>query len=322
MEAYAKLRVAVTGGAGFIGSHLVEKLLDLGAEVTVIDNFRYGSKIEHLRKHKNLFICPGDVRHVPGLAGFLLGKNIVFHLAACVGVEETQKDPLLMLDVGILGTANVLQAAVTGVLKKIVIASSSEAYGDSSEPMKEEGPLYPKSAYAVTKLAAEEYVKAFHQKRGLDYTCLRYFNVYGPYQDDRFVITRFVNNILADEPIKIYGDGSQRRDFTYIDDAVDMTLLAGIKPEANYQAINIGTGVSVSINEVARLVAKALDSKDPPKIENVDYDAKRPREIEVYNRCADTTKATKLLGYKAQTTLEAGIKKYVAWRLERQNLPH
>ena len=159
---------------------------------------------------------------------------------------------------------------------------------------------------------------AFHQKCGMEYTCLRYFNVYGPRQDERFVIPRFVSKIFSHEPILIYGDGKQTRDFTYIDDAVNMTILAGVKAEARCQAINIGTGVMVSINEVASLVAKALDSENPAKFIYIDYDDKRPHTIEVFTRCADTSRATELLQYQPETTLASGIKKYINWYLEKQ----
>ncbi|MCL0038947.1 GDP-mannose 4,6-dehydratase [Dehalococcoidia bacterium] len=314
MEWLRNRKVVVTGGAGFIGSYLVEKLLTLGAEVTVIDNFLHGSKIEHLRGHKSLSIYQGDVRDANLVSQALNEKDVVFHLAACVGVEETQKAPFELLDVEVQGTLNVLNSAVESGIKKFIFSSSSEVYGDSSKPMKEDGPFVPKSTYAVAKLVGEEYCKAFHQRYSLEYTCLRYFNVYGPRQDERFVIPRFVNRMLSDEPILIYGNGNQTRDFTYIDDAVNMTLLAAVEPKAKCQTINIGTGVMTRINDVASLAARALDGKNPTKPLYVDYDAKRPQGIEVFNRVADIARARQLLRYEPKISLQSGMGEYVNWR--------
>ena len=208
-----------------------------------------------------------------------------------------------------------LNTAANHGIKRVIVASSSEVYGDSPESMNEEGPFSPKSTYAVAKLAGEEYCQAFYQKYGLDYTCLRYFNIYGPRQDERFVIPRFVKRVLSNNPPVIYGDGKQTRDFTYIDDAVEMTLLAAIKPGAKCQAINIGTGIMVTMNEVAGLVASILNSRNPVAPVYIDYDDKRPRRIEVFTRRAGTIKAANLLQHEPETTLASGIKKYIDWCL-------
>lgn len=317
MQRLTGLRIVVTGGAGFIGSHLVERLLGLGAEVTIIDNFLFGSKIEHLRGHESLSIIEGDARDGEVVSQALKTKDIIFHLAACVGVEETQKMPFEVLDVEIQGTLNVLNEAAKFGMKRFIFGSSSEVYGDSPMPMKEDGSFSPKSTYAVAKLAGEEYCKAFYQKYGLEYTCLRYFNVYGPRQDGRFVIPRFVDRALSNQPLEIYGDGKQTRDFAYIDDVVNMSLLAAVEPKAKCQIINIGTGITTSINELAKLILKAMDSKNPLKVTYVDYDDKRPRSIETFNRCASTSRAIELLGYKPEVVLASGIEKYIDWYLRR-----
>lgn len=317
MDSLKGCGVAVTGGAGFIGSHLVERLLASGAEVAVIDNFCSGSKIEHLREHSNLVIYEGDVRDAEVMLKALKDKELVFHLAAVVGVEETQTMPAEVLDVEINGTVNVLTQAANYGIKRVVFASSSEVYGDSPNAMNEEGPVSPKSSYAVAKVAGEEYCKAFYQKYGLEHTCLRYFNVYGPRQDERFVIPRFVNRMLRHEPILIYGDGQQTRDFTYIDDTVDMTLLAGIKPETSCKVMNIGTGVMVSINEMSDMIVKALGSENRVRPIYVDYDDKRPRTIEAFTRVADITRAREWLQYEPKVSLQSGIKRYIDWCLGR-----
>jgi UDP-glucose 4-epimerase len=317
MERFRDLTVSITGGAGFIGSHLAEKLLGLGAEVTVIDNFIQGSKIEHLREHKRLSIYDGDVRDGEVISQGLKGKDMIFHLAAVVGVEETQMTPLEVLSIEIEGTLNVLRLAANSGVKRIILASSSEVYGDSPEPMKEEGPLSPKSTYAIAKLVAEEYCRAFYQRHGVEYVCLRYFNVYGPRQDERFVIPSLVRRALLDGIMPIYGDGRQTRDFTYVDDAVNMTLLAAVKPEVRCQTINIGTGITATINDLTSIVRRVLDSRRDVKDMYIDYDDKRPREIEVFRRLADITKAKKYLQYEPGISLESGVKKYADWWLGR-----
>ncbi len=242
---------------------------------------------------------------------------MMLSLAACVGVEETQQMPLEVLDVEIQGTLTVLKSAAKAGVKRFVFGSSSEVYGDSEKPMQEESTLSPKSTYAVAKLVGEEYCRAFYKKYGMEYTCLRYFNVYGPRQDERFVVPRFASVILSRRPVVIYGDGEQTRDFTYIDDAVAGSLLAALAPAAKCQTINIGIGVMASINDIAGLLARTLDGSLPLKPSYIDYDAKRPREIEVFSRVADISRARQLLRYKPETPLLSGMKKYTSWRQAR-----
>ncbi len=309
LENFKGLNIAITGGAGFIGSHLTEKLLLLGANVTVIDNFLQGSKIEHLKGHDHLRVYNADIRDKESMSQLFRDKNLVFHFAAVVGVEETQASPFDVLDVEIGGTVNILNAASKNKVKRFIFGSSSEVYGDSPEPMKEGSSLCPKSTYAVAKLVGEEYCRAFYHKYNMQYSILRYFNIYGPRQDERFVISRFVKRALDNQVISIYGDGKQTRDFTYIDDTVNATLLAAIKDETSCQEINIGTSVSTSINDLALLITRIFNKKNPVKQVHVDYDNKRPREIEVFTRVADITKAERLLQYEPSTSLEAGIKK-------------
>jgi len=281
MERYKKLKVVVTGGGGFIGSHLVEKLLAIGAEVTVVDNFQHGDKIEHLRGHENLTIYEGDVRDSELIHRIFKDINMVFHLAAIVGVEQTQMRPLDVLDVEINGTINVLNSVLDNGINRIIFASSSEVYGDSSKAMSETDPLFPKSTYSVAKIVGEEYCKAFYQRYGIEYCCLRYFNVYGARQDERFVISSFIGNVLSNEAIQIYGDGMQTRDFTYIDDAVNMSLLAGITADASCQVINIGTGVATTMRELAHIAKNALNGNRSTDMSYCEYGGNRPREIEV-----------------------------------------
>jgi UDP-glucose 4-epimerase len=313
---FGGLKIIITGGAGFIGSHIVEKLLPLGANVTVIDNFLRESKIEHLRGHACFSIYEADITDAKSINKLFNDCDMIFHLAAVVGVEETQIAPVEVLNVEVQGTINIFNFAVENKIKKIIFGSSSEVYGDSDKPMKEESTLSPISTYAVTKLLGEEYCKAFYQKYGIEYAILRYFNIYGPRQDERFVISRFINRALAHQDIIIYGDGKQTRDFTYIDDAVNMTLLSSIEEKARCQEINVGTGISASINELATLVSRSLNNEHPVQSIYVDYDNKRPRGIEIFRRTADIHKAKSILEYEPVTSLKSGIENYTKWYRE------
>lgn len=318
LDKYDGQRVLVTGGAGFIGSHIVEKLVELGARVSVIDTMLCGNKIEHLEGHKNLAIHLEDVTDIQAIGPLFQGQDLVFHLAAVVGVEETQDEPVNLLNVEVVGTSNVISLAAMNKVKRFIFASSSEVYGDSLKPMVEEGPFNPKSTYALTKLIGEHFCQAYYQKYGLEYASLRYFNVYGPRQDDRFVLSRFVNRALAGQDIIIYGDGNQTRDFTYVEDSIHMSLLAGIKDEGVNQVLNFGTGKAVSINALADMVLTSLNLKGQIDTSYVNYDHRRSFEIEVFNRVADTTKAEALLGYKPVTDLKSGLHSYIDWYKNRE----
>jgi UDP-glucose 4-epimerase len=313
LQKYKGLKVMVTGGAGFIGSHLVGKLLESGAEVSVIDTMLCGNKLAELSGHKSLHVHKVDVTDVPAITPLFKGQDMVFHLAAVVGVEETQKEPVNLLNVEVVGTSNIIALAAKNKIKRFIFASSSEVYGDSSVPMVEEGPFNPKSTYALTKLIGEHFCKAYYQKYGIEYTALRYFNSYGPRQDERFVLSRFVNRALKGSELFIYGDGEQTRDFTYIDDTVQMTLLAAIMDTGVNQIFNFGTGRAVSINDLADKVLASLELKGKVKVSHVDYDRLRSREIEVFNRLANVDHAVELLNYMPATNLETGIRKYVDW---------
>jgi UDP-glucose 4-epimerase len=317
LKQYKGLNIVVTGGAGFIGSHLVKRLAELGARVTVIDNYLKGNKLENIKECHNIKVYKRDVTRYTEIAPLFRRKQLLFHLAAVVGVEETQSDPLEVLNVEIEGTINVLKLAVRNKIKRIIFASSSEVYGDSEKPMKEDDNLNPKSTYAVTKLVVENYCKAYYKRYGLDYTILRYFNSYGPWQDKRFVISRFIEQCYKNKPIIIYGDGHQTRDFTYIDDSVNMTLIAGLKEETKCQAINIGTGVAVSIRELAELATKSTGNNSLKPL-YVNYGGYRPLEIEIFNRTANVTKSEKLLTYKPAVELKDGVKKYIDWYLQKR----
>ncbi len=313
LKKYANRNILVTGGAGFIGSHLVEMLLALGARVSVIDTMLCGNKIGHLKGHKNLSVYELDVNKAKAISPLFKGIDMVFHLAAVVGVEETQIDPLNVLNVEVIGTSKVIALAARHKVKRFIFASSSEVYGDSLKPMTEEGPFNHKSTYSLTKMIGEHYCRAYYQKYGLEYTILRYFNTYGPRQDDRFVFSRFVERSLKQKEISIYGDGNQTRDFTYVEDSVYLSLLTAISGKGACQAFNVGTGRAVSINALATVILEALKLKGQVKVSYVDYDNIRSKEIEIFNRLANMDKSVELFQYIPATTLEQGIKEYIDW---------
>ena len=316
LKAYSGKKVLVTGGAGFIGSHLVEKLLELGARATVIDTMLCGNKIAHLQDNANLAIHRVDVRDREAIAPLFEGQEYVFHLAAVVGVEETQDEPVHLLDVEIGGTAEVIRQSAKNRIKRFIFASSSEVYGDSDSPMVEEGPFNPKSTYALCKLIGEHYCRAYYKKYGLEFTALRYFNSYGPRQDERFVLSRFIKRALNGQDLIVYGDGKQTRDFTYVSDSVHMSLLAGIMDSGINRIFNFGTGRAVSINTLAGLVLDKLNLTGKIKVTHVDYDERRSREIEVFNRLANVDLAERSLEYRPTIDLETGIHKTIDWYLK------
>lgn len=297
----------ITGGAGYLGSHLAGKLLEIGAQVLVVDTMLYGNKIKF--KHKNLSVHKVDVMDIVRLSPLFKGQDIVFHLAAVVGVEETQLSPVSLLNTEVIGTSNVFKLSAANKVKRLIFASSSEVYGDYNKPMVENGALAPRSTYALTKLVGEHYCTAYFKEYNLEYTALRYFNIYGGRQDERFVLPRLINSVLKGNPVHIYGDGEQTRDFTYIEDSVCMTLLAGIKQECRNMIINIGTGNAISINMLANIVLNETNKK--VKIVHIDYESSRPLDVEIFHRVADTLKSRDLIGYRNLTPIEVGLSKYI-----------
>jgi UDP-glucose 4-epimerase len=276
-----------------------------------------GNKIEHLKENKALSVHEVDVTDTKAVEPLFQGQDYVFHLAAVVGVEETQDEPVHLLDVEVEGTAEIIRLSARNKVKRFIFASSSEVYGDSDSPMVEDGPFNPKSTYALCKLMGEHYCRAYYKKFGLEFTALRYFNSYGPRQDDRFVLSRFIKRALNRQELFVYGDGEQTRDFTYVGDSVHMSLLAGAMSSGVNQIFNFGTGRAVSINSLADLVLDKLNLKGKIKVSHIDYDQRRTREIEVFSRLANVDWAEKLLEYRPAIDLEKGMQKTIDWYLKR-----
>ncbi|MCJ7791300.1 MAG: SDR family oxidoreductase [Dehalococcoidia bacterium] len=300
--------VLVTGGAGFIGSHLAQELAERNYNVVIIDNLFTGKKenIEELVKKDNVEFNQGSVTDVPLLQSLFKGVEYVFHQAAIPSVPRSVANPLASHEANATGTLNVLLAARDSGVKKVIYASSSSVYGDiPTLPKREDMAPNPQSPYAVTKLTGEYYCQVFQQVYGLSTVCLRYFNVYGPGQDPdsqyAAVIPKFIKRVSEGMPPIIFGDGEQTRDFTFIRDAVEANILFA---ESNASGVfNIGKGSKISINELAMLVSRLMD-KDLEPVHHA------PRAGDIRHSLADIAKA-KACGYNPKYTLERGLKETI-----------
>jgi UDP-glucose 4-epimerase len=301
-------RVLVTGGAGFIGSRLIRELMSMGCSVVVLDNFFSGSweNLRGLRGKDGLEVVEGDVRDRHVVRKVMKNVDGVVHLAALIDVEASVKNTFKTHDVNVNGTLNVLWEAVKAGVGRFVFTSSTAVYGDVNPlPLKEEYPLYPVSPYAASKAAAEGYCLAFNKCYGIETVILRYFNVYGPGQRNSAysgVITRFLEKAFRGEPLIVYGDGRQTRDFIYVDDVVEATILALESDGVEGEAFNVCTGKPTSVNNLVEVV-RAIVGKDS----NVVYD--KPRTGDIRKNYGDPLKAKKMLGFKAKTSLREGLEK-------------
>ncbi|MGQ9787925.1 MAG: NAD-dependent epimerase/dehydratase family protein [Candidatus Hadarchaeaceae archaeon] len=303
-----KMRVLVTGGAGFIGSHLVDALLARGHSVTVLDNFSTGSKgnIIHHLDSRSFRLVSGDVRDEEAVKRSLEGADAVVHLAALVSVPLSMKEPALVREVNVGGTLTLLRACLEAGITRFVLASSCAVYGEAEElPIKEETTPQPLSPYASSKLEAESSCRAFYEAHALPVISLRYFNVYGPRQaggDYAGVMLKFIERLREDQPPVIYGDGNQTRDFVYVTDVVRATVLALEKAGVEGKTINVGTMKRTSINELCGLFLR-LSGKSGLRPR---YEAARPGEIR--HSQADISKAGELLGFRPRVSVESGVK--------------
>ena len=298
--------VLVTGGAGFIGSNLVRALLDAGEEVRVLDNFSTGSRtnLEGLPVE----IVEGELRSYERVHNAVRGVEVVFHLGALGSVPRSLQDPLTSSAVNVEGTLNVLLAARDAGVRRVVYSSSTSVYGSSRErPTRESSPLDPLSPYGVAKLAAEKYCIAFSRVyESFESVVLRYFNVFGPRQSPfsqyAAVVPLFITAIAAGEPITIYGDGEQSRDFTYVDNAVDATIAAASADGASGEVFNVAGGAPASVNHVADSIGAILDRPVEKS-----FAPSRPGDIR--DSWADLTAARDVLGYEPAVGLDEGLRR-------------
>ena len=304
----------VTGGAGFIGSHLVERLLADGARVRVFDNFSTGTRANlpfAAKFRRQLEVIRGDIRNRAAVERAGRGARVIYHQAAMRSVPRSVKDPLGANENNVTGTLNVLEAARRGRVPRVVYASSSAVYGARPDlPKREEQPPAPISPYAVSKAAGEQYAAVWTRLYGVETVGLRYFNVFGSRQDPKSeyaaVIPRFILWGLKGRPLEVHGDGTQSRDFTYIDNVVEANLLAARAPEAGGEVFNVGCGDRVSLLEIiAKLEAilgRRLERRHTPS-----------RAGDVPHTLADVGKARRLLGYTPLVDFDEGFRRTVEY---------
>jgi len=306
----------VTGGAGFIGAHLVERLVADGQNVRVLDNFCTGKRANLEPFAARIEIVEGDLRRPEDCRTACDGVDFVFHEGAVPSVPKSVADPVTSHQANVDGTFNLLMAARNAKCKRVIYAASSSAYGDQPElPKRETACPSPLSPYAVNKLVGEHYMTAFFRCYGLETISLRYFNVFGPRQDPKSqyaaAIPAFVSAILKDEPPTIFGDGEQTRDFTYIDNVVHANLLAAGAARTEGQVVNVACGERITVNRIIQLINELLGRQVAPSY--VD-----PRPGDVKHSLAAIEQARTILGYEPIVTFEEGLRRAIDWY--KQNL--
>jgi UDP-glucose 4-epimerase len=305
------MRYLVTGGAGFIGSNIVEELIRRNETVRVLDNFSTG-KEENLSAFAGKFeLLRGDLRDYGLVQQAVDGMDVVLHQAALPSVPRSVKDPISSNEVNVTGTLNILQTSKDAGVRRVVYASSSSVYGDNPELPKHEGMIpNPLSPYAVSKLAAEKYAVVFSRLYGLETVVLRYFNVFGPRQDPTSqysaVIPKFIDAILKDERPAIYGDGEQSRDFNYISNVVEANLLAATCDGPFGAVMNCASGTRITLNQLCEKLNALLGKSIKPMYGE-------PRKGDIKHSLASIELAKRTMGYEPFLQLDDGLKKTIEW---------
>lgn len=296
------MKVLVTGGNGLIGSAVVSALIKKDITVRSMDlTYKQINGVEFLS---------GSILDINNVNRAILGCDAVIHLAAKLGVKRTENNRLETLNLNIQGTVNILEACVKNNIKKVLFTSSSEIYGDQKAGLiSEMCHRNPKSIYGVTKLAGEEYLQAYKEHYGLNYTILRYFNVYGPGQVAEFVLPRFIKMAMQNKSPIVYGDGSQIRSFCYVDDIAEGTTLALLSKEADSEVFNLGNDVDkITILEAAKKVIEISGRDLSPKLVPFD-NSDRSADRDIFQRIPDISKAKEILSYKPKVFLQEGIER-------------
>jgi len=307
------VKVLVTGGAGFIGSHVVAALVSRGCSVVVLDNLTTGSVDSLPEAGRRIRLVEGDVRDPATVDGAARGCAVVIHLAALVSVPACTERPAEAVAHNELGTIQVAQAAAAAGARRLVLASSAAVYGSASVPHGEETPPKPQSVYAVSKLAAELHSLAIGERLGLSVVCLRFFNVYGPRQHPASpysgVIARFISAAAEGTVTTIHGDGRQTRDFVYVGDVAEATVASALAAQVPFRVMNIGTGQPCSIAQLWRQVARSAGLTERARTAPA-------RSGDVRHSVAAVDRARTALGFRATTGLEAGLEATLAWYRE------
>ncbi len=301
----------VTGGAGFIGSHIVERLVADGQPVRVLDDFSSGKRANLAPFAAKIEIVEGDLRRPEDCARACAGIDFVFHEGAVPSVPKSVADPVTSHQANVDGTFNLLLAARDAKCRRVIYAASSSAYGDQPElPKRETACPAPLSPYAVNKLIGEHYLRAFYLCYGLETISLRYFNVFGPRQDPKSqyaaAIPAFVSAILKNEPPTIYGDGEQTRDFTYVDNVVHANILAARAPRTEGQVVNIACGERVTVNQIIAMINKALGKDVAPE-----YVPARAGDVK--HSLAAIDLARQVIGYEPVVPFQEGLRRAIEW---------
>jgi UDP-glucose 4-epimerase len=304
------MRALVTGGAGFIGSHIAHRLLEAGHEVVVLDNFFSGKRENVAPIAKDIRVVEGDVRDLATVEACAAGCEVVFHEAAIVSVPYSVEHPQESHDVNIQGTLNVLQAARKASARRVVFASSAAIYGEEPTlPKTESMRPEPISPYGVEKITGEHYLATWSKLFGLETVALRYFNVFGPRQDPKSpysgVISIFVDRILGGRPITFFGDGSQSRDFVYVANVALANILAATRPGVSGRVFNVGCGKSTTLLQLATMIEKATGA-------TVARSFADPRTGDIKDSLADISRARKDLAYEPAVDVEEGLSRLVA----------
>lgn len=301
--------ILVTGGAGFIGSHLVRSLVDAGESVRVFDNLSSGHAhhLDPLREHIDVQI--GDVRDADAVAAAVEGVDLVIHLAALISVVQSVAEPRLTHEINVTGALNVFEAARGARVRRVVLASSAAVYGDPAQvPTPEDAPKAPLSPYGLSKLMGEQYGQLYSAQYGLECVSLRFFNVYGPRQDPKSpyaaAVPIFLDRMLTGEQPLIYGDGTQSRDFVYVGDIVRALWTAGTAPGLGGDVFNVARGEPTTVNDLVERLGEALGVDIAPR-----YAPPRPGEIR--HSCADVAHFADRAGFRAATDLQTGLNELV-----------
>ncbi len=304
-------RYLVTGGAGFIGSHVVERLVSDGHAVRILDDLSTGrlENLDAVRPH--IEFIEGDIRDREAVRRAVHDAEYIIHEAAWASVPKSMEDPLGYTEVNVIGTANLLDAAVSARMKRLVFVSSSSVYGQSGHlPLREDHPLHPISPYAASKLAAELYCGLYSRAFGLETVVVRYFNVFGPRQrlDSEYavVVPKFITCLLRGEPAPIYGDGQQARDFTYVENVVEATILASQVPGVSGETFNVALGQAHAVLGLWIELNRIVGCSIPPSFQP-------PRPGDIQRSLADPSKAMRLLRWRGRVGFSEGLRRTLEW---------
>ena len=310
------MRYLVTGGAGFIGSHIVRALLEQGASVRVLDNFSTGKRenLEELRRQFNrdqFEVVEGDLRDASGVEEAVSGMEVIFHEAAFVSVPQSMGEPQTCFDVNITGTSLLFDAARRAGVRRAVVASSAAVYGESGAlPLIEETPLQPRSPYALSKRVGEMYAELFTGAFGFEVVALRYFNVYGPRQrsDSMYAaaVPIFARRLLDNRPVTVFGDGGQTRDLINVHDVVRANLIASEHPNAAGKVFNVCTGLETRLLDLLDVMYELFPGAPEPEFV-------APRAGDIYRSVGSPRKAADVMGFRAVVSLVEGLKETIDW---------